>query len=172
MQLTAILTTVLNIFANSPDLCAEVLLDADGQPWTDSLGQTLSRYCQWTGPDAPVLDAEICCDIEDDAAACVLPDPSGGCPLGDRYSCRYGKVIRGGVICLQPFPDACELGHCVKAPELLPPTHADLLCCHGSWCVDIPKFTSGDCDDAGGEVSWCDFGETHTDGTVTCHDLD
>jgi hypothetical protein len=68
MKLSIIVTTILNMFATSPDLCAEPYLDPYGTPCTDSIGQTRSRYCKWTGPDAPLLDANVCCTIDGDGA--------------------------------------------------------------------------------------------------------
>ena len=69
MANSIILSTLLNLFAISPDLCEVPYLDITGEPCTDSIGQTLSRYCKWTGPDAPTLDADVCCSIEGDDAA-------------------------------------------------------------------------------------------------------
>ena len=64
MSLSIILTTILSNFAtSSPNLCDDVYVDTDGSPYTDSIGQMLSRYCVWTGPDAPVWDADVCCTI-------------------------------------------------------------------------------------------------------------
>lgn len=171
MELSTILASILKIFATSPDLCAEVYLDANGEPWTDSIGQTLSRYCQWTGPRAPRLRSHVCCDITNGVAACVLPDPSGACSIGSPYSCKYGKASSDGVICLQPFPDTCAMGQCVKLPEVPPPTQANLLCCTNSACQEIKGGTAMElCEGNGGILSWCDFGTSNEDGTVTCYD--
>ena len=115
-----IVTTILNIFATSPDLCAESYLDEYGKPWTDSIGQTLSRYCTWTGPDAPILDAEVCCTIDADTASCWLPDTGSDCQMGSKWYCEYGEAIAGGVVCYRPYPDACDMGFCVQAPEVPP----------------------------------------------------
>jgi len=167
MELSAILTTVLNIFATSPDLCADVYLDANGQPWTDAVGQTLSRYCRWTGPGAPVLNSDVCCQIEDDLATCVLPNRKGRCSSGSRYFCEYGQVDRTGVVCLQPFRSACDEGYCVAPPEVPPPTQANLICCWGN-CVLISHNQIDPCHDYGGTVLWCWDGVSNADGTVTC----
>ena len=78
MQITILLTTLLNIFATpNPcgvelsttedppiDLCTEdVYLDAEGAPLVDADGTTLARYCDWTGEDAPVWADEVCCEL-------------------------------------------------------------------------------------------------------------
>ena len=55
MKLSIILTTILSTFATtSPDLCDDVFLNAAGDPVTDLVRQTLSRFCKWTGPDVPI----------------------------------------------------------------------------------------------------------------------
>jgi hypothetical protein len=151
MELSTILISIFQIFANSPDLCAEVYRDPTGAPWTDSIGQTLSRYCQWTGPNPPTLDANVCCDIAEGVAACVSPDVNGRCSFGAKYYCKYGQATTAGIVCYQPFPDACEAGHCVAMPELPPPTQANLLCCNTGACQEIKVDPSmEDCEDNGG----------------------
>jgi hypothetical protein len=170
MQLSTILSSILKLFATSPDLCDDVYVDATGEPYTDSIGQTLSRYCQWTGPNAPELSSDVCCDIADGLAACVLPDSNGRCVSGDRYACKYGQVIGTGVVCYQPFPDACDGGHCVAAPELPPPMQEDTICCTAGVCIEV-NIHNQNCEDNGGVLSWCSFGHSNEDGTVTCFDL-
>ena len=132
-----IVTTILNIFATTPDLCAEVYLDEYGEPWTDAIGQTLSRYCEWTGPDAPVLDADVCCTIDADVASCWLPDTGSDCQTGSEWYCEYGEAIAGGVVCYRPYPSTCDQGLCVKAPALPPDVQAQLICCDGGSCQNI-----------------------------------
>jgi len=170
MEISIILTTLLSIFATSTDLCADVHLDATGQPVTDSLGQSLARFCHWTGPNAPMLTADVCCVIEDDSAACWLPDPNGRCSAGVKRYCEHGEVDSvGGVVCLQPFPDACQAGHCVDAPELPPPTEALVACCTGGVCHLI-SLTSEEIEGCKGSFVSCGWGQTNSDGTVTCYD--
>jgi hypothetical protein len=76
VKLSIILSTLLSTFATggSPDLCDDVFLDAAGDPITDLVGQTLSRFCKWTGPDVPAWDANVCCTFADDAAP--VPGPT------------------------------------------------------------------------------------------------
>ena len=172
MANTIILSTLLNLFATSPDLCAVPYLDITGEPCTDSIGQTLSRFCKWTGPDAPVLDSDVCCSLEGDSAACWMPDTQGNCAAGSKWYCEHGqKQVGGGVVCYQPFPSACDSGHCVQAPELPPDVQADLICCFdGGGCEHIVTLDIWNCEDSGGIVSWCEDGTSNADGTVTCFD--
>lgn len=168
-----IITTLLQLFAPSPDLCAEPYLDITGTPCTDSIGQTLSRYCEWSGPDVPVLDRDVCCSFAGDSAACWLPASGSGCASGSvaRY-CEYGDVLtEGAVVCYQPFPSACDLGHCVNAPAQPPDVQADLICCNAGGCRELAvNVQAWDCEDNGGIVSWCADGFSNVDGTVTCFD--
>ena len=93
MKLSIILSTLFSTFAISvPNLCDEVFLDALGVPITDDVGQTLSRYCAWTGPDAPVWNAEVCCTIDGGDAACSRRSGSR-CPSGTkRMYCEHGAA--------------------------------------------------------------------------------
>ena len=168
MKIAIVLSTLLSTFATPvPNLCDDVIVDALGQPLTDVVGQTLSRYCAWTGPDAPAWDADVCCTFDDDSAACSVPLATG-CPSGaSRMYCKHGKAdALGGVTCYQPFPDACEAGMCVQAPELPPPTSALLLCC-GPFgiCYEV---NSEQADDCAGELAWCDYGSIDGNGVVEC----
>jgi hypothetical protein len=166
MELSTILTSILKIFATSPDLCADVYVDATGEPYTDSIGQTLPRYCQWTGPKAPVLNRDVCCDIHDGVAACVLPTSAGRCSIGSRYYCKYGEASGAGVVCYKPFPDACGLGFCVQPPEVPPPVQALIACCSaGGACVEIDPWGDLEC---GGTIIGCLDGVSNEDGTITC----
>lgn len=172
MQLSTILTTILQVFATSPDLCADVYVDADGQPLTDAAGQTVSRYCQPAGPDAPVLDADVCCSIDGDQAKCVFPDAHGRCSRDAKMYCEYGESIGAEVICYQRFPSACDFGFCDGvAPPGLGPFEGILCCWNGSICIEIATLVEvGFCDDNYGYIAWCDNGAQNSDGTVDCFD--
>ena len=169
MELTILLTTLLNTFATTaPNLCDDVYRDPTGEPYPDWAGQTLSRYCEWTGPDAPVWDADVCCTIDEHGAACSTPDANDRCREGTRYSCEYGEATAtGGVVCYQPLPDMCDQGLCLQAPEDQPPT-AELLagCCSpGGACQHVTAETLGDCE---GYILVCKWGMVHVDGTLEC----
>jgi hypothetical protein len=169
MELSIILTTVLSSFATtSADLCADVYVDAHGHPYTDSAGRTLPRYCKWTGPNPPKLASDVCCILGEDGAACSLPDVNGRCSLGVRRYCQHGEVgASGGVVCMQPFPDACALGYCVQAPELPPPVVSLVACCTAGECHLI-HGTHEEIEGCMGDFIACDWGQTNLDGTVTC----
>jgi hypothetical protein len=130
MGLSIILTTTLFTNLTSPDLCAYVYTDANGVPYTDAIGQTWSRFCEWTGPTAPALDRDVCCTISGDTATCTLPDRKGRCSMGSKMFCEYGETTStGAVVCQQPFASACDFGYC---GDVLPPNAGpleDILCC-------------------------------------------
>jgi hypothetical protein len=173
MAITTLLTTLLTTFATqSPELCEDVYLDATGAPLTDAFGQTYSRYCEWTGPEAPIWDADVCCTIDDDGAHCSQPLTSGRCETGLKMYCEYGAALGdGGVICYQPFPSMCDAGLCVEAPDSPPPTQAGLACCSdGGPCYPLADDDILDCIDGGGYGIFCHDGMSNTDGTITCYD--
>ena len=171
MLSTVALTTLLTLFAiDSQDLCADVYLDLTGAPLVDAGGQSVSRYCEWTGPNPPVWDADVCCTIDDDSAACTTVNVDGRCDTGERMYCEYGEEIAGGVVCYQPFDSACDHGLCVQAPEEPPPVVAELMCCNGGGCVPIVPTQIEDCWDSESIILWCNHGETSADGSITCYD--
>ena len=150
----------------APDLCEDPLLDPSGAPISDSSGQTLSRYCEWTGPDAPRLDANICCTIEDSTARCELANSRGYCGAGARLFCEYGAVDDDGVVsCARAYPDACDEGLCVAGPAGEPEPYEVLCCSPGGVCVGVTLETIDDCV---GSFVGCDHGIENTDGTVEC----
>lgn len=170
MTLSLSITALLNLFVASPDLCADVYLDPAGAPYTDSVGHTLSRYCQWTGPDVPVWNSAVCCMVDSDGAQCSRPGRNGRCVAGLRMSCKYGEALSGGgVVCYQPFPDACERGYCGRAPTTVAalPQESYMGCCStGGVCQLVTGTTIDDCD---GDFILCDHGFQNEDGTVECY---
>ena len=170
MTLAITLTTLIT-FATSPDLCAEVYLDSDGVPLQDSVGQTLARFCKWTGPDAPLLEADVCCNFDNDYASCWLPSNKDKCPTRSQRYCKHGEILSGqGVVCYQSFPSTCDLGHCVDGPDLPPDVQEDLLCCSPGACQEIAPALIWDCEGNGGTISWCADGMSNLDGSITCFD--
>jgi hypothetical protein len=90
-----------------------VYVDQNGVAYTDAIGQTWSRFCDWSGPSAPLLDRDVCCTISGGNAVCTLPDRKGRCSTGSKMSCEYGEVTStGAVVCQQPFPSICDFGFC------------------------------------------------------------
>lgn len=167
--LVTLLSSYLSTFASGPpSLCDTPRLGVDGSPISDSAGRVLARYCQWAGPDVPVWDADVCCELDDDGATCVVPDAVGRCTTGESRHCEYGEAIAGGVVCYQPFPSACDMGLCVEAPDDLPPVGqaATLMCCGASGGCQHVDFVSGlACE---GEILACNYGVSNEDGTVEC----
>lgn len=171
MKLSIILSTILNTFATgTPNLCDDVYRDPAGSPYTDLLGQTLSRYCEWTGPDVPVWGGDVCCMIDGDGASCSKPHSNGRCRQGLKMYCEYAQVVPGGgVVCYQPFPSMCDFGLCVKPPEVPPPgepIHA-ACCSEGGVCQLIDESQVYQCQ---GYFLGCEHGTLYEDGTVECWD--
>ena len=180
MQITIVLTTLLSIFAMVPtlygdgdpvpdDLCTEdVYLDPEGVPLVDSDGTTLSRYCVWTGEDAPVWADEVCCEMGPDSANCTTTNALGECSAVQvKRWCDYAEIDGDQVTCLQPFPSACTSGVCADPPlgvQAAPMAHTP-LCCYGGTCYEL-SFDEL----CGGSFQWCDSPYTNTDGTVGCAD--
>jgi hypothetical protein len=170
VKLSIILSTLLSTFAtSSPDLCGDVYLDASGDPVTDSVGQTLSRFCKWTGPVVPTWNADVCCTFANNAATCTRTDTRGRCQSGTakRY-CEHGSLgADGRVSCFQPFPDACEAGFCDVAPAGAAMGASVPLCCYAGGCYEL-DFE----EDCFGNFKFCDSPYTNSDGTVGCADND
>ncbi len=172
MKLSIILSTLLSTFAtSSPDLCDDVFLDASGAPLTDSVGQTLSRFCKWTGPVAATWNADVCCTFANNAATCTRTDTRGRCQSGTakRY-CEHGSLgADGRVTCYQPFPDACQAGWCIEAPASIPEAQMSeyLMCCSGGGACQYIAYGQGmECQ---GEILSCDYGYVdEEDGSIWC----
>ena len=130
------------------------------------LGTSSPGACEYTGPDAPTLAAEVC---HGTAGTWLRGEV---CPAGTwAYFVRYGEVIdpmTNVVAAYIPLDNACASpGLCVDAP---PPAEAQPypMCCTvntsgaGSTCV-----SGADC---GGTLWFCFDGVSNEDGTVTCFD--
>ena len=175
MTITIVLTMALlhsiSAFSSTPDLCTDPLLDISGAPLTDSSGQTLSRHCQWTGPDAPLWDGAVCCDIDTaDTASCMAPNERGQCSDGASAYCEYGKESNtGDVICYQPLPSACDQQPCGGADKTPNETQADVLCCENGDCWEF-DWENAAWSDCLGYFSWCSSGFLNEDGSVDCYD--
>ena len=168
---TILMTLMLSsLLSTAPNLCDDAYLNAAGEPITDTTGRTLPRHCEWRGPDAPTLEANVCCKIgEDDRADCQLANLRGYCPSGARMWCEHGEVdsTTGAVTCMEAFPSACAEGFCIEAPAQPPQEmHPELLCCGPGGCT--PVETSDDIDNCEGHFLACDWGMSNADGTVEC----
>lgn len=174
MKLSIVLTTLFATFATgTPDLCDDVYRDPTGAPYVDSIGQMLARFCEWTGPDAPIWDADVCCSFAGNSASCSVTDSYGRCPSGKKKAyCEHGEAdSAGAVTCYQPFPDACELGFCLQAPELPPDSQEGMACCvPGGVCQSASPDDLDHCIGVGGIWIFCANGVENADGTLDCWD--
>ena len=85
--------------------------------------------------------------------------------------CDHGarNTADGSVACYQPFPDACDLGHCEDAPAGTQTGDTIGVCClpgHGCWEIHPLE----DCEM--GYFSWCDDPYSNEDGSVGCAEDD
>ncbi len=159
-----------SVFANNStsDLCADVRIGPDGSPITDSYGQTISRFCELTGPTPPVWAADVCCTFGSADDARCKPPTARGCSVGATMWCEYGEMTGAEVTCYQPFQDTCEAGFCDVATPT-PDVTADLLCCYGT---NICYEWGDNWESCEGMLSFCLAGESHPDGSTTCHDYE
>ena len=171
MNNTVLLPSLLLFNPNgSPDLCAEPLLGPDGLGISDSTGRYLSRYCEWSGPDVPVWDDDLCCTASPSTLTCTASGTRDeACRSGARYYCEYGeRTPTGEVVCYQPWPSACDAGLCVDPPADGPPIVAVtplVLCCYSNGECVWAGYSSGECE---GEILHCFWGMTNEDGTAEC----
>ena len=117
----------------------------------------------------PAWNADVCCTFTSDAAHCSKTNARGRCPTSTskRY-CEHGSLASdGAVTCFQPFPDACEAGWCIEAPELIPEAQmiSMIMCCNGGACQYVQLGQSGNCQ---GELLACMYAIEYADGTVQC----
>ena len=159
--------------AAPPDLCEEVVYNDLGQPYQDSIGQTISKWCDpHTNP--PVWNGDVCCVVMDEAN-CVAPDENGRCSLGMKFSCQYGEQIGDGVACYQHAPSACAMGFCSDyTPGGSPFEDTSWLCCYDKG-DDVDCFYAGEGKDdtppavvCTGFLAGCNYGQSMADGTVDC----
>ena len=165
-----ILTTLIvsSLISAAPNLCDDALVNAAGEPITDSTGRTLSRYCEWAGPESPLLETDVCCSISGNTASCELANLRGYCSAGVRMWCSRGEVdsSTGQVTCIQAFPGACDEGFCVQPPPEIPQEmDHEMLCCGVGGCVTIEPWDLSGC---AGEYVACEWGMSMADGTVMC----
>ncbi|WP_106391113.1 hypothetical protein [Enhygromyxa salina] len=152
-----------------PDLCTEdVYLAPNGVPLEDANGTMLSKYCTWTDQDAPAWTGEVCCELGPDSASCTPTNTRGECQTTQvKRRCDYAKSNENQVVCLQPFPSACDSGVCAAPPRRVQvdPQATSLLCCFGGACYEVAFG-----EDCGGLYQWCESPYTNEDGTVGCAD--
>lgn len=131
-----------------------------------SFCDTYPSECEFEGPDAPVLQADVCWN------GSVLALKSGNCPTGySPYYVQYGEVdVTGAVTAYISLPDACQMGYCTEPPDPVPETVEGDLCCYSStgttWCVqDVLNCTM--------DIVWCKHHYTDSlTGLEICLDID
>ena len=72
--------------------------------------------------------------------------------------------------CYQPFPDACQAGWCIEAPEIIPEAQMSdmIMCCSaGGACQYVVSGTSENCQ---GELLSCHHAWVDNDGNIECYD--
>lgn len=124
---------------------------------------SVPSMCDYAGPNAPLLQANVCF-----GSAIGVRLMSGTCPSGSwAYFVKYGEVvdpITNRVAAYMPLDDACSKpGLCVDGP---PPAGAQEypMCCTGTGGNEV-------CSDnmlCGGTLWWCLDGVCNEDGTITC----
>lgn len=133
-----------------PDLCTSV-----------------SSQCEFTGPDAPVLAANVCWSRTTGTTTLMT---SSICPNGSYpFFVKYGLVSVTGIVTgLMPLPDACDRPGLCTPSEFAPPsgTTSAAMCCLDGVCW--PAVAINTCE--GGEILFCSEGVTNEDGTVECFD--
>ncbi|EDM77800.1 hypothetical protein PPSIR1_38499 [Plesiocystis pacifica SIR-1] len=137
---------------------APAAADAEYRDLCDS-----SKVCEYTGPNAPLLNAAVCLD----PAGQVRLKGSTACPQGSvPFHARYGEVYEPTqqlVVAYIPLESACSVPEiCQELPDGYTDntSTAQNICCIGAVC-----WPGSDC---GGTLLWCDDGVCNEDGTVTC----
>lgn len=138
--------------------------DADAQ--YRYLCTSVPSACTYTGPDAPMLEANVCYG----SAIGIRLMSGGSCPTGSwPYYVEAGELVdptTNEVAAYIPLDDACSRpGLCVEGPPP-PGAQEDAICCNADY-VCTPA--AGAC--GAGEIGYfCHDGVSNDDGTVTCFD--
>jgi hypothetical protein len=159
------------------DLCEEPVLSANGAPYVDEDGDTISRFCE-PRVNPPVLDRDVCCSIGT-TATCKLPTAVGRCMTGMKFWCEYGTITGSGstatVECFQPGPSMCALAECLPGPGYI--TYGTVfedsswVCCPaGDDCYYVGESADGPPagSSCAGSFAICNWGATADDGGVEC----
>ncbi|EDM81457.1 hypothetical protein PPSIR1_39740 [Plesiocystis pacifica SIR-1] len=158
----ALTVTTLAALAASGSARANVPVGDPSNVQLRDLCDSTRAVCEYTGPNAPVLDAAVCLD----GMGTVRLQTTGGCPLGSvAFHARYGEVYDPGqnlVVAYIPLANACSQAGLCETAEITPGASAMPICCWGAIC-----WPGSDCD---GTLFWCHDGVCNEDGTVTCFD--
>lgn len=146
---------------------AGVLVSVDAHATTRDLCTSVPGECEYTGPDAPVLAANVCW-FRSTATTRLMTGatcPTGGWP----YFVKYGMVdtLTLEVTGFVPLEDACTVPGLCSPGYLAPPNSwtSAAMCCIGDLCW--PSTAPEPC---AGELLYCSNGVTNEDGTVECFD--
>ncbi|NVB40304.1 hypothetical protein G6O69_37185 [Pseudenhygromyxa sp. WMMC2535] len=121
-----------------------------------------TQVCDYTGPNAPVLDADVCLDQTGQTRLKgSTPCPAGQVP----FHVRYGELLDPVellVVAYTPLENACSIPGLCDPGDYAPgeTSTAQAICCFGNVC-----WPGVDC---GGTLMWCDDGVCNEDGTITC----
>lgn len=132
---------------------------------------SIPDQCDYTGPNAPVLAANVCWSRATSTSRLMT---GATCPSGSYpFSLKYGVVdpLSGIVAGFVPLDDACSRpGLCLPGSFAPPTTTPAPMCCVGDQCWTIEAGLEPlDCE---GEILYCTDGATNDDGTVSCFDDD
>lgn len=139
--------------------------DAHASTYRD-LCSSVPGECEYTGPNAPVLAANVCWSRTTSTALLM----SGAtCPTGSwPYTVKYGVVdpLTATVTGFVPLDDACSRPGLCSPGYLAPPnTWTEPMCCTNGACWPLDAEQG-----CGGEILLCLNGVTNDDGTVECFD--
>jgi hypothetical protein len=133
------------------------------------LCSSIPTACDYTGPDAPKLDVDVCYGSATGARL-----KTGACPTGTwAYHVTHGEVVdpaSNEVAAYVPLDDACATpGICVDGPPP-PGAQAFPICCTSAGGTSgggesCQNWNGSDC---GGTLWFCDDGVSNLDGTVSC----
>jgi hypothetical protein len=119
--------------------------------------------CEYTGPDAPVLAANVCWSRSTSTATLLT---GATCPTGSwPYFVKYGLVdaLSVHVTAFIPLDNACSRPGICQPGEFAPPNTTTAAICCPDFCW---PYESAECE--GQDILFCSDGASNEDGTVTC----
>ncbi len=142
------------------------LAGVDAHATNRELCVSVPGECEYSGPNAPVLAANVCWFRSTSSTRLLTGAtcPTGGWP----YFVKYGVVdtLTLEVTGFVPLEDACSRpGLCQPGSFAPPNTTTEVACCYGGVCWPIDATNC-----VGGELLFCDEGVTNEDGTISCFD--
>ncbi|MFO7562277.1 MAG: hypothetical protein R6X02_06510 [Enhygromyxa sp.] len=149
-----------------PTLALTILLtpaDAGAKP--RDLCTSVPSVCTYTGPNVPVLAAEVCYGPTTGLRLKgTAPCPSGSWP----YFVETGEFVdplTNEVVAYVPLDDACSQPElCVDAPPRSDPQQLP-MCCDADY---VCTHAVTNCNGSGEILYYCEDGVSNADGTITC----